>query len=82
MTDLDRGMGNVPQPPEQEPRPGPEQRLESLRFFVQANAGYGVDEELPQSLLDWMQEAETQIANLRARLNDLPNTYARKGPVW
>ena len=62
---------------ETEPRPGPEQRLESLRFFV-AQGPVAPS----KSMLDWMQEVEKQLANLRERLNDLPSEFARKGPVW
>jgi len=56
----------------------PEERLEHLRFFVQ-EGGY---DTLPKVLFDWMQEVESQVANLRGRLNDLPQTFERKVPRW
>lgn len=56
----------------------PEERLESLRFFVQ-EGGY---ENLPKALFDWMHEVENQVIALRKRLNDMPNEYARKSPSW
>jgi len=55
----------------------PEERLEWLRFCVREG-----DDNFKSSLTAWMQEVEAQIVALRKSLNDLPNEYARKGPVW
>lgn len=57
----------------------PHERLESWRFVV---AEAESDESRQAGLLRWMQEVEDQLANLRDRLNGLPNEFARRPPVW
>ncbi len=67
-----------------EPHPGPEQRLESLRFFARES-----QPELPKSLYDWMQEVETQVVLLRESIaahrdwhNDQPRPQFGGRIVW
>jgi dsDNA-binding SOS-regulon protein len=55
----------------------PEERLEALRFFLAER-----DDNLKRSLLDWMQETEEQIADLRKRLNELPLHTTREPIRW
>lgn len=55
----------------------PEERLEWLRFAVKEG-----DDDLKAGLADWMQEVETQVANLRKRLNELPQHFETRTPRW